>query len=392
MHVIKCPACGKTLRLSQPVQQKKVRCSGCNSVFVGSTQVVAENAALAASSPSLQTVIAQRSARPVRRAVKQPTPKWMIAAAGAAAVGALVGIIWLAYLSETENVTYTDDAGRQITRRMSKDEAEKLRQDIKARDETARKAAVAATPAPAPAVERPVAPAAPATRAPSAPSVAADVPARPADLTPEQAIRQSTVMTGSDSQLGVLLDKAVYGLDVTQGHVIGTLTNNSLQALDTVSIEAHFTDSSGRNKTLSAQLRYVPSGGVMGFSMPYKSMDAAAIVAVTTKVTASRLDKDNVTVLDVDDTYVSIERKSTTVEVRGRVDNPGRQSLPNVKVVCDFYTDDGLHAGSVETTLDNQRGLEGMGTGYFRATMNMAGTGVLPQLVKSVTVRAVASR
>jgi hypothetical protein len=389
MYVVQCPKCHATLRLAQPVENRKIRCSKCGVAFVGSTQVIGESAASGSSGPSLEAAAMgrQHARRPVRRHVKSATPNWAVPVAIAALVGIVVVALVLGHYAGTVVVEVPDGAGGFVQMRVSKEEAariqrerEEMQKKVTAAGPVARSPAESPQPAPRP---RPA-----ELEAPQNP----DQQPRPiTPVSPEVAIRDAKTLPGSDEAVDVSLDRMVYGMDATIGHMVGTIHNTEDKPLEQVSVEVVVRDSAGRERTLQGQVRHVAGNSLLPISFPYRGIDPEQVASVSMRATTTAMGRDMV-IEPVAEEFTSFEVAGQLVRVKGRVVR-GRnaRSLRNVKVVGDFYRDDGVWIGRGETALDGRSGLGAGDVGFFTLEMNPTKSGFLAASVRDYELRMVAS-
>jgi hypothetical protein len=350
MYVVQCPKCHATLKLDKQVTAK-FKCSKCATIFQG-TSAPADGPAAAPQRPQ-QPAAAPRPAAPAARpavVVRQrtnPVPVILVCVFGFAL---LVFMVVFIYNLATPKAEIRDDKGRLLSV-VSKDDAVRFQKE----QEEAAKAAATGTSV---VVRRPSEPAGPSRSDPYAPTI---TPQRGGGLPGELGTAAPVVPASApsaappaakpgklgDASIVVVPSGEVANPTDTGGYIVGMLTNNNAHVLKTVSVSIRFQDDKGNVKASpSAQLEMIPPRGTVRFSVPYGTLSAEEIKTYDSYAKGEPAASDLTGwVIDSSDTQ-TIKREGGTVIVTGRTRNTTGARVSNAKVYCDFFTRDGIYAGS----------------------------------------------
>jgi len=132
------------------------------------------------------------------------------------------------------------------------------------------------------------------------------------------------------------------------GYVIGTVRNNHSSPLKEVRVTLHIFGAGDNNRRGSAICRYVPPGGTCPFSIPYAGLREQDILKVEAIVETTPAAEGAIyrTLEDY-----SMEPRDSRRVVKGRTRNPTKWILMDVSIVCDFFTEEGIYAGSARGRL-----------------------------------------
>ncbi|MFB3892471.1 MAG: hypothetical protein ACE15C_10670 [Phycisphaerae bacterium] len=391
MHTIKCPKCGKTLRMDRAVQNARLKCRSCGQVFVGTSQEVPEPAA---PPPRAPVQAAPRAAQPSEPAggpipfaeqppyapppvarpagastpapaprplAPAPAPAAPIDALGASlggqhrayaptkpkrsmaqAVIAIVGlvvilgvVIGLVWLLGHEHVILTDADGKTVLvdRWVTRQEAARLREEV-----LAAKEGRTATPAPLP------------TGAVPRPTAAGGPTPTPAD--------PGLPKYEGDSKIFVELNQEpVSELGSDRGYFVGTVRNKYTCPVSALVITLRYWEPSARQIVPIGQpvtCQNLAPNGVTGFSVAYDGYTAeeAKKIPLTIKVTNVMTQDDRIGFdLPRDDFGGTMSEDGKTFNVSGKIKNTTPYQLGQMEVYADLFTDDGLYIATVKGEL-----------------------------------------
>ena len=396
MYAIRCPKCQKVLKLKAPVRQGKVRCSGCQTTFSGSSFVLAEGSAL----PQHSTAAAQasRSAsqhRDAGQTARAPSAKraagWPVIVVAIGLLGTLGGFAAVWYFQQHPYVVEYDDYGQVIFRgRVTRSHYN----EIQARNKKRQAARDKGLPPPADGGAKPTvgerqvavigASAKPVTPPVAAPT-AAETPKRPV-------IKQhAPPRVQNDSNLTVAGPNVVESEVPGHGSLVGNVRNGYDAVLESLEIEVLLLDATGRRFYCGRTVvRWVPPFGSVPFSMDYSSVVTDKIHKVVSAAAGTRAAPD-IVCWSIPETHCRHDFDNATgmVTVRGKTKNTSGHDLRDVEIYCDVFTDQGIYLVTATGSLDEYTSIKAGGSELFTVTFKPSAAGILPQLVSRLVVRLV---
>lgn len=380
MYAVRCPHCKRILKLKRPVEQAKMKCRSCGGIFLGTTTQVAESAAAAATRPAapapaasdpaaeLAAAGARASAhdpfgpappgRQPDEAAKPEEPllrprrqaQWPAIVVGAGVVGVIILVIVARYyfMHPRVQVREGDRKGPLIyDRRDIRGEHERHIQELKDQRENPA-GARQAPPPPSPSV-RPPPPGAPDVgpgssappRAPPDSSTAQRAPPEAGPRGDPKITQLSAILEDRDAEIGA-------------SYLVGQIRSSYEHPLRSVRVEVMAYDNDGKMVAKGTFVcRYVPAAGEARFSVPCGSLtsDRCARVEV---VATNAMPLGALEVCWAEESPMQCQRTGAgKVVVRGEARNPYDTEVENVRVHCDFFSEEGVHLGSAGGELED---------------------------------------
>jgi len=384
MHAVRCPHCKRILKMPKALERAKMTCPACKKVFLATTEVVAEPAGgakpaavvpagpggaaqaglegfpfvappesraamydLGPEEPPAQAPRAAKHAKPGEMKAeilyRRRPVVWPVVVASVAVVGLIIVLIAFHYyrthprvqgrVGGREGEVIYDrrdiDAGHQ-------QELEKLKsQYVRPGEEPPVPAARPETPPSSAGPERGTG--SPAVAAPGEPSRPAGPKERP-----------------TDANITILGTRVIDGGGLGTSYIVGQIINKYPHPLKGLVLSVHAYNKADKwvvDQPFS--LHHVPVGATMKFSVPCGDLsednlghcDVAASQAVP-------MDEFEVC-WEIEAGEVSpTKEESGKIVVTGSAKNPFSSEIEGVKIYCDFFTEEGVFAGSAEGKLE----------------------------------------
>ncbi len=358
MHAIKCPNCGKRVKISRAVQNAKLRCPACNNVWVGSSEIIPDEGAPPRSSSGARSggVSSSGQEQPQSAQVPQkqvrtgyhPRPRRpknmpvLVAIVGVGIVGITAFLVLAYHYYMHPRVITKDKKGGAVVsnRRMQRDEAKKT---VKKSLEDAHRAK---------AMRQPAADA----RQETAPQQKVETHAK---VYAAEARPLSASKDGGSSQIKVeLAGNDVEADSIGKTWITGWAINTTENTVISANITAGIYDNSGSPmaEASSTVCKFIPPKGRVPFSLA-ASVGEDADVDDIKPAAESVLVSAEVACLQIDSIFVDVDRTSPRrIILTGDVDYTLKHNVTNARIYGDFFTSGGVHVGSAWGELKDSRG------------------------------------
>jgi len=378
MHAVRCPQCKCLLSMDRPLVKARLECRNCGAVFIASTQWL-EGAPSGVGAGRDEMHMYHSPGR-------KPAPHWpiFVVAFGTAAIVLIVVGIWY-FANYTRVEVKTPDGQVEYSARMTRDEARRLREELKRRSSRARKVA---------------------TLPPEVPQArnAASAPGKAPDLMPggeewrrmgggASAARRVglAVPAKSDPKIKIILSGRLRRPG-PGGCVTGLARNKYDVPLRRIDITVVAFDSDDRPLAVlpATTCHYVPAGQAIAFCVEYTSIPSQQVARLEGFASATKA-ADREVYWRIDPLNCQTEIRGSTYILKGRTRNLSGKAVRDARVYCDFFDADGLIVGSAVGSLDDGKTRIGAGEhAFFTVEFDAAGKQTLPQVIERFAPRMIA--
>ncbi|MDY6914663.1 MAG: hypothetical protein SVT52_09450 [Planctomycetota bacterium] len=316
-----------------------------------------------------------------------PGPKkpasWPIIVVAIGLLGTFAGLAAAWYFQKHPHVVEYDDYGQVVFRgRVTRSQYNEIQARNKQRKEAREKGL------PAPAGKRNVV-AIGASAKPAPPPVRAPAAAKPPKALSIK--RSIPLRVQHDPKLTVVGPNPVESEVPGHGSLVGKVRNGYDAVLESLEIEVLLLDATGRRFYCGRTVvRWVPPFASVPFSMDYSGISTGRIHKVVSAAVGTRAAPD-VVCWSIPEAHCRHEFDSTTgtVTVCGKTKNTSGHNLRDVKIYCDFLTDQGIYLVTATGSLDEYTSIKAGGSELFTVTFKPLTAGILPQVVSRLVVRLV---
>ncbi len=363
MHTIRCPNCQKTFSVPTPVVHARVRCSNCQNVFVATSQET-PSVARPAAPPAQPAHPAWEPPRPGGQPARpggQPPPSRVVAAqvrkkgsrmpviiVAVCLVGLVAVGIGAWVLSGTEVIEVSDQShpGVFIKKRVSKAEAQRIRDERAAKDAQEKEAKDKRAAA---AAQRQAEVAAEISRSFAPPSIP--------DTSNQSATSAPTAMYSEPTDISVKDDAALRigtmrvvpsPVDPATGDVTGYATNPSdNEVTESAQIIVWFNNEKKQPVHLCSTVivTMIPPRESIPFSQHFRAQYTPPLLATIEKV--QKAPKGTVAWILPTDIY-EVTRKGTQIIYSNKLKDPFSYPVRDVKVYLSAFSEDGVQVGQTK--------------------------------------------
>lgn len=328
MHVVECPHCHRQFRVPEAVTSARMKCSRCGQSFVGSSTEM----------PGAEAVPAKQRppVGPARSSAAGPAMLVICCVAAAGIVVLAVVFYWIR--THPVIVVKREHTGKVMSKdRMPRREAEREMERL-------RRAGAGHV--------RPAAEGPPDRLPPLLPAATRPAGAQP----PAEVVGDLKLMVGAPA----LVEAGAVG---ERKFACGTILSKYDVALRQVSVTAYVDGRRGSSRYYP----YVPAGGTVRYCVPLEGQDLDAervrIVALAERVKSDLV----VWAIPAEQIKRAVEAGDVAAWT-GRIRNPGAVPLRDIKIILDYYDDEGIWGGRADGKMEDRTTLGIRRSGFFRVT------------------------